>query len=59
MKNNILRTILTYLCILLIMINYSICLKYSFSETLVFFRITFIVCIVCLLLERIYFEKQN
>lgn len=57
MKIKILRTILTYLCILLIMISYSICLKYSFSETLVFFRITFIVCIVCLLLERIYFEK--
>lgn len=57
MKNNILRTILTYLGILLIMINYSICLKYGFSETLAFFGIMFIVCIVCLWLERIYFEK--
>ena len=57
MKNNILRTILTYLGILLIMINYSICLKYGFSETLEFFGIMFIVCIVCLWLERIYFEK--
>ena len=57
MKNNILRTILTYLCILLIIISYSICLKYGFSETLLFFKITFIVCIACLLLERIYFEK--
>lgn len=57
MKNNILRTILTYLGILLIMINYSIYLKYSFSETLAFFGIMFIVCIVYLWLERIYFEK--
>ena len=57
MKNNILRTILTYLGILLIMINYSICLKYGFSETLAFFGIMFIVYIVCLWLERIYFEK--
>lgn len=57
MKNNISRTILTYLGILLIMINYSICLKYGFSETLVFFEIMFIVYIVCLWMERIYFEK--
>lgn len=57
MKNNILRTILTYLGILLIMINYSICLKYGFSETLLFFEIIFIICIACLWLEYSYFEK--
>lgn len=57
MKNNILKTILIYLGILLIMINYSICLKYGFSETLLFFEIIFIICIACLWLEYSYFKK--
>ena len=61
MKNNILITILTYLGILLIMINYSICLKYGFSETLAFFGVTDFVDIYNLITDDvdIWYNKFN
>ena len=58
MKSKILRSILFFLGIIFIIINYSIYLKYGFSKVLIFFEAMLIVCIAYLLTEYCNFGNK-
>lgn len=58
MKSKILRSILFFLGIIFIIINYSIYLKYGFSKVLVFLEAMLIACIAYLLTEYCNFGNK-
>lgn len=58
MKNKILRSILFFLGIIFIIINYLIYLKYGFSKVLIFLEAMLITCIAYLLTEYCNFGNK-